>query len=69
MERALSLIVRWAQENHTVLTEAQRGPTVNESIPVRARYRRASGPCALSFADARSGQIRVFRDVVHRVAG
>ena len=59
MERALSLIVRWAQENHAVLTEAQRGPTVNESIPVRARYRRASGPCALSFADARSGQIRV----------
>ena len=56
MERALSLIVRWAQENAALLTDASRRPA-NESVPVRCVYRRVPSPCTLEFANADSGQI------------
>jgi hypothetical protein len=59
MERALSLIVGWAQANYALLADARPEPPVQQSVPVRSRYRRAGGSCTLAFADARSGQIRV----------
>jgi hypothetical protein len=55
MQEALRLIVQWAQENHARLTEAPPGPA---SVPIRTRYRRASSPCTLAFADPHSGLIR-----------
>src|SRR5438874_2390330 len=60
VEKTSSLIVRWAQENRARLTEASAPPrpAASESVSVRTRYRPASRPCALAFADARSGAIR-----------
>jgi hypothetical protein len=57
MEKALSLIVRWAQENAAPLTDASRRPADYEPVPVRCVYRRAPSPCTLEFANAHSGQI------------
>ncbi len=60
LEKTLSLIVRWAQENRARLTDAPppARPAAGESVPVRTRYVPSSRPCALAFADARSGAIR-----------
>ena len=57
MQRALSLIVRWAQENAALLTDASRRPADDESVPVRCVYRRVPSPCTLEFADAHSGRV------------
>jgi hypothetical protein len=55
MQEALRLIVQWARENHARLTEAPLGPT---AVPIRTRYRPASSPCTLEFADPHSGLLR-----------
>jgi len=68
--RTLDLIVQWAQDHRAELIGLigligpigpigdPPGRAVDDSVPVRTRYRPAAGPCRLEFADARSGRIR-----------
>src|SRR5207302_1080938 len=68
--RTRDLIVQWAQDHRAELIGLigligpigpigdPPGRAVDDSVPVRTRYRPAAGPCRLEFADARSGRIR-----------